>query len=221
MWFRRRGERAALIEHGEEGIRQAGYRVYVGGLWDELGKLPFDFLVEHGLEPRHVVLDVACGALRVGRLLIPYLDRGHYLGIEKEPLLIQAGLEHEIAADLVAEKAPELIVSARFEFDRFSRRPDYALAQSLFSHLPPRQIRRCLKRLRDSAAPGCRLYASFFETETPVRNANVAHDHVNWQYTRDQMIRFGRSNGWNADYIGDWQHPRGQMMMCYTLPSAP
>src|SRR6476620_10345865 len=76
-----------LPPHGVEGIRQLGHRDYVGGLWDEIGQLQFDFLVSNGLKPQHYLLDIACGSLRAGIHFIPYLETGHYLGIDKEPEL--------------------------------------------------------------------------------------------------------------------------------------
>ncbi len=38
----------------------------VGGLWDEIGQLQFDFLRAKGLLPRHKLLDFGCGSLRGG-----------------------------------------------------------------------------------------------------------------------------------------------------------
>ena len=51
---------------GDAGVDQLGHREYVGGLWDEMGKLQFDFMVSQGLSPEHTMLDIACGALRGG-----------------------------------------------------------------------------------------------------------------------------------------------------------
>ena len=72
-----------LPSEDESGIRTMGHRNWVGGGWDEIGKLQFDFLISRGLKPHHVFLDIACGSLRAGRFLIPYLDAGNYLGIEE------------------------------------------------------------------------------------------------------------------------------------------
>jgi len=52
------------IAHGPEGIKAAGHRRYVGGMWEEIGQLQFDYLVSQGLRPEHVFCDVACGSLR-------------------------------------------------------------------------------------------------------------------------------------------------------------
>src|SRR5689334_15595174 len=89
-----------MSPQGAEGVKKLGHRTYVGGLWDELGQLQFDFLVNNGLKPQHYLLDIACGSLRAGVHFIPYLEVGHYLGIDKEEDLIQAGIEQELGQEL-------------------------------------------------------------------------------------------------------------------------
>jgi hypothetical protein len=202
-------------EHGRAGIRQVGHREYVGGHWAEIGALQFDFLVEQGLRPGHVLLDIACGALRGGVHFIPYLEPGNYLGVDKERQLIELGLARELPPAIRAEKRPELLVSDRFEFERLSRRPDFALAQSLFTHLPAGHIEACLARLRAVAPDHLRFFATFLEVPRPVRNPDRPHDVKAWYYTRREMARFGRRTGWDGAYIGDWRHPRGQVMFEY------
>src|SRR5664279_2409282 len=132
--FVRRVMRRPSLE-GPKGVAEVGHRSYIGGLWDEVGQLQFDFIVAQGLQPQHVFLDIACGSLRAGVWFIPYLDAGNYLGIEKEAELVERGVEHELRPEVAAEKRPEFVISDRFEFARFSKRPDYAIAQSLFTHL--------------------------------------------------------------------------------------
>jgi hypothetical protein len=66
---------------------------------------------------------------------IKYLDRGNYLGIEKEQSLIERGLASELPADVRDTEHPEFVVSDSFAFDRFSKQPEFSLAQSLFTHL--------------------------------------------------------------------------------------
>jgi len=65
--------------------------------------------------------------------LIPYLDRGNYLGIEKEETLVRIGIAKELGPELYTSKAPEFVISQTFEFEKFSRKPNFALAQSLFT----------------------------------------------------------------------------------------
>ena len=203
------------IEHGPDGIQSVGHRQYVGGMWDEIGKLQFDFLVTNGLKPQHVFLDVACGCLRAGIHLIPYLETGHYLGIDKEADLIRAGIDVELGREIYELKRPELIVSNAFEFERFSRKPTHALAQSLFTHLPPWMIMDCLKKLRRTIQREGVFYATYFETAASRANPPKAHDHGLFYYRRQDMERFGNKTGWNAEYIGDWNHPRNQIIVRY------
>lgn len=192
------------------------HRRYVGGLWNEMGKLQFDFLLSEGLLPHHVLLDVACGSLRAGRLLVPYLDEGRYLGIDRSAELIAAGVDRELGPDLVLRKQPRLLVSESFEFERFGVAPDYALAQSLFTHLTPPLIDLCMGRLRPVIAPGGVFLATFFE-EVPGTGPNPEepNDHKRFYYSRARMEQFGADNGWAMEYVGNWGHPRGQIMVRY------
>ncbi|MBA2678145.1 MAG: hypothetical protein H0U76_07115 [Ktedonobacteraceae bacterium] len=198
---------------GPKRIQKVGHRSYVGGLWDEMGTLQFNFLLKEGLQPHHYLMDIACGSLRAGVHFISYLEAGHYLGIEKEEKLIQAGIEKELGKEIYGLKKPCLIVSSAFEFDKFDARPDYALAQSLFTHLPPAYIETCFKNLRHCIHDDGVFYATFWEVEVEVANPSKPNDRGFFGYTRQQMENFGISNGWKAEYIGDWNHPRGQKIV--------
>jgi hypothetical protein len=203
--------RAEVPAEGNEGIATVGHRAYVGGMWDEIGALQFNFMVSQGLRPGHVLLDIACGSLRGGVHFIPYLDAGNYLGVEKEQRLIDLGISQELDRSVVASKTPELVVSDSFDFKRFSKRPDYALAQSLFTHLPSGDILGCLSKLRDFS-PGCRLFATFFLPEGRSKNPKSRHDHLTFRYGIQDLADLAAASGWEFRYVGDWGHPRGQVM---------
>lgn len=200
---------------GPLGVAALGHREYVGGRWEELGRLQLDFLIEHGLTPQTVLLDVGCGSLRLGRLAIPYLEPGHYLAIEKEEALVRAGLERELDPKVRVSRRPEIVVSSDFEFDRLSAPADLAIAQSVFTHLTPDRIRLCLRKLRPALVQGGCLYATFFETEHPIDNPHVPHDHKSFLYTKEEMLAFGHDAGFAGRYMGAWNHPRGQVMVEY------
>jgi len=197
------------------GIRLLGHREYIGGRWEEIGRLQFDFLVQHGLEPHHYLCDVACGSFRAGQHFIDYLEAGHYLGIEKEEDLVQAGIEWELGAELYELKQPRVVISSQFEFEKFDVRPDYAIAQSLFTHLPPSVIDLCMSNLAPFMRADGSFYATFYETDSELPNPEEPHDHGYFAYTKSQMLDFGARYGWESEYIGDWNHPRGQVMMHY------
>lgn len=201
---------------GERGLRILGHRNYVGGswVWEEVGRLQLKFLVERGLKYSDCLLDIGCGSLRAGRHLINYLDPGKYLGLEKHGDLLAAGIAHELAPGLVEVKRPEFVISSSFEFHRLSQKPDISIAQSVFAHFSSADISSCLKRLRAYVGSNHVCYATFFEGDS---DANPLRSHDIWcfRYRPKQMKQFGEAAGWNPEYIGNWGHPRNQMMIRY------
>jgi hypothetical protein len=206
---------AFLEPESDLGIQKIGHREYVGGMWDEIGQLQLQFLTARGLQPHHHLLDIACGSLRLGVKAIPLLEPGHYLGIDKEASLVKAGLEVELDPAVRAAKQPRIIVSDSFEFEKLGHRADFAIAQSLFSHFPPPLIHTCMAKLLPNLAEDGVFYATYFETRVKIRNPYRPHDHGYFAYTQAEMCEFGTANGYSAHYIGDWNHPRDQVMMEY------
>lgn len=202
---------------GTLGVWLCGHRHQVGGMWEEIGQLQFDFMVGAGLRPEHVLLDIACGSLRAGVHFIPYLNRGNYLGLDRERRLIELGIERELGKDVYEDKAPEFVVSSKFEFEKFTKKPNFALAQSLFTHLAAKDIIVCLTRLRKFVDPGTRFFATYFirERSSKRQPPRRSHPHLNFFYPRRIIEEFGTNSGWRPNYIGDWNHPRGQMMVEY------
>jgi Sulfotransferase family len=199
---------------GSWGIEQGGgHRSYVGGQWERVGRLQFDYLCSQGLEPGHCLLDIGCGSLRGGVHFVSYLDPGNYLGLDKEQELVDRGIELELGPELFRLKAPEFVISSSFEFSRFSKRPDYAIAQSLFSHLTRDDIASCLEKLRAFVNPGTRLFCSFHEVDRPVRNPPRSHSHARFEYTQTELRSLGGACGFEAVYHGDWGHPAGQRLL--------
>jgi hypothetical protein len=208
---------AFLDPEGDKGIEKRGHRDYIGGNWEEIGTLQFDFLLSKGLTPESYLLDIACGALRLGVKAIPFLEPDHYLGIEKEKGLVAAGFENELDKEVRAKKRPRIVISDAFEFGKIGQKADFAIAQSLFSHLPPGLINLCFNNLRPWLADDGVFFATYFEVETPRKNASIPHDHGYFAYTKSEMMEFGAANGFTAKYIGDWKHPAHQVIVEYRI----
>ncbi len=196
---------------GDLGVGMVGHRAYIGGRWEEYGQLEFDFLISRGLKPEHVLLDIACGSLRAGVKFIPYLDAGNYLGIEKEDSLIKQGLAKELPPEVAAEKRPELVVSGDFEFERFTKQPDYSLAWSLFTHLTRPDLEKCLGNLRAQVPQTHQFYATFLPGGEDENEAK-SHAHAAFYYPREELEAMGASNGWDCEYIGDISREREMKM---------
>lgn len=112
------------------------YRAFVGPprQYDLIGAEQFRLLTSLGLREQHSVLDFGCGSLRAGRLLIPYLDAGHYYGIEPNRRLIEDAFRFELGEDIRRLKRPEFSYNSDFRILFKGRKFDYILAQSILTH---------------------------------------------------------------------------------------
>ena len=209
------GLRSSRLGDSTVGAKLIGYRGFVGGRWDVMGERQYRLLLDHGLQPYDVLMDVGCGSLRAGRLFIPYLEPGHYIGVDKHRDLINRGLKHEVAPGVAAEKRPRFVITDRFEIPREPPLATFALAQSLFSHLNDDDAKRCLAAVRAAVDPGCRFLVTFMESARPVANQR-SHSHRGMFFTSDEMREMGIDNGWSYEYVGPWNHPGGQRLVIYT-----
>jgi SAM-dependent methyltransferase len=200
----------------EEQIAGGAHRDWVGGRWEQLGRLQRDFVLGRGLRPEHRLLDVGCGSLRAGVQLLDHLAPGHYYGIDIGLAILEAGYYHELTdAQRRLLPAENLRATDRFDAD-FGVRFDIAIAQSLFTHITLNQIRLCLYRVGLVMKPGGRFFATFFEqsADTPVdevRGNKLTERNPYWYYRRD--LRWAAGKQWSFHYIGRWGHPGGQRMV--------
>lgn len=204
-----------------EDIAQGKHRADVGGMWDELGTLQFNFLLEQGLEPSHKFLDIGCGCLRGGLHIIRFLDPGHYYGIDIDSTLLAAGME-ELRVAGIADKEPHLLASDRFGVSAFAAQFDLALAFSVFTHLPMNGILRCMAEVSHSLRPKGRFFATYFEApqslalhEITQSGGNVvsSFDRDPYHYSREELTWMAQHSGLACRFVSEFDcHPRGQKM---------
>jgi cyclopropane fatty-acyl-phospholipid synthase-like methyltransferase len=185
------------------------YRAYVGPPedYDLIAAMTFNLLTTLGLRQNHSLLDIGCGSLRIGRLLIPYLNRSKYFGIEPNEWLVDEGIRHELGETLVQIKrptfffsdVPDTIAQAGMAFD-------FAVAQSIFSHCGLDLIKGWLSAISRSLAEDGALVATFLiGEEDSLRTGWIYPDCVHYRPTtlqraaEDVNLRFE---------ILDWKHPR-------------
>jgi SAM-dependent methyltransferase len=217
--------RSVDVDYGkplsQKAIGAGRHRRRVGGLWEEMGRHQLDFLVAQGLRPEHRFLDVGCGALRAGRHLVDYLEPGNYYGLDINETLLDAGYDTEFTDEQRARlPRANLRATDRFECD-FGVPFDFAIAQSLFTHVSLNHIRLCLYRLAHVMPPGGRFYATFFEAprshplDEPRATGALWTERNAFFYFRSDLRWAASFSPWEAHYIGGWGHPRKQRMMEY------
>jgi ubiquinone/menaquinone biosynthesis C-methylase UbiE len=209
-------------------IDSGAHRAFVGGLWEEIGRLQFDFLVEQGLKPSHMLIDVGCGALRGGVHFVRYLQPGHYFGLDINSTLVKAG-QQELANAGLADRNPQLIVDDKFQLCRFDQKFDFGVSVSLFTHLYLNHIARCLAEVRRVMHPGSKFFFTFFEAPQPIYLKEIVHtpggattyfDSDLFHYAFEEIEGIARRCGLAAHLIGEWNHPRDQRMIRFQLAAA-
>jgi SAM-dependent methyltransferase len=176
-------------------VKGAWHREAVGGRWEEVGRLQFDF-VTHFISRETRVLDVACGSLRLGRLLVPWLDAWRYVGLDANPDLLSAGLKELGRTD----RHPALLVGVCP-----CRLPDADVVwiHALFDHIPPSDVEATL---REALAAAPLVLATFFVgDDTPVLRGGAVVTYPNREY-------WHHSESWIATQPGfvrlhEYSHP--------------
>ncbi len=131
------------------------YTAYVGPPeeYDLMGATQFRLLTTLGLRDTHRLLDFGCGSLRAGRLLIPYLQRGNYHGLEPNQWLVEDAIERQLGRELIGLKWPHFYAFDDFRADRCGSGFDFVLAQSIFSHTGRDLVEAALAGFRLALAP--------------------------------------------------------------------
>jgi SAM-dependent methyltransferase len=157
----------------EEAVRlgagDAHYRAYVGppDRFDFMSATQFALLFSLGLRDHHAVLDFGCGSLRLGRLLIPYLQAGRYFGIDPNRWLIHDALSRETGWSIVAVKKPTFAYNDDFRCDVFNRCFDFVVAQSIITHCGRSLAKRLLHQFARILTPDGVALFSIIEAAPP------------------------------------------------------
>ena len=130
---------------------------------DYMAGMQFANLYMLGLRAHNTLLDFGCGELRLGRLLIQYLDKGNFFWIEPEGDLIRHGKAKYHLSELAIAKEPRFEISAECNLAIFGLEFDYIIAQSVFTHMPKNQIVRTLASAGRAMHRGSLFVANYKE----------------------------------------------------------
>lgn len=120
--------------------------------FEEIGSHQFEVLKEvYEIEKTDAVLDYGCGALRLGKHLIPYLRKGNYTGVDVDQDLLDHGLSVELNTKARAKK-PTLVLgnpdsfSAPVELE--GKKFDQIVLHSIINHAGLGQARELILSLK-------------------------------------------------------------------------
>jgi len=199
------------------------YRGYVGAdaNYDLLSGIQFNVLFALGMQETHRVLDLGCGSLRVGRLLIPYLQAGNYYGVEPNKWLVDEGIAHNVGADLAALRKPSFLYVDDFSVEQFGVTFDFVVANSIFSHTFRDLARTSLPRVANVLGEKGLFALTFVEDsrfETRHHDKARADEGSGWLYP--ETLRYSwpdfrtvLADAGLAAVRFDWFHPGQQWVL--------
>ncbi|MDK1474172.1 class I SAM-dependent methyltransferase [Streptomyces sp. 549] len=168
--------------------------------WLALGRMQYDYLLRHGLSTGDRFLEIGCGNLRAGRLVIAHLEPGAYHGVDISPEILLAA-QDTLAREGLQDKRPYLTLVRDL---RLTHLPDASFdvvhAHSVFSHTPVEIIDECLAHVGRVLAPDGFFDFTYNRTEGPEHQV-LRED---FYYRTDTLLALARSHGLEARAMADW-----------------
>ncbi len=160
--------------------KQKDYKGFVGNpnKYDEIGMIIFEKLKQLGLKEEHKFLDIGCGSLRVGRFLIPFLNKKNYFGLEPEKWLVNYSINLLLCQDIIKQKDPAFLNDIDFNLEKFNQKFDFMLANSIFIHASKKQIEKCFDQISKVLNNGGSFLFNFILGKKD-------NEHKNWTYPSD------------------------------------
>lgn len=181
----------------------------VGGLWDEIGQLQFNFLIKHGLKEYNSLLDIGCGTLRSGRFFINFLRKSRYFAVDFSIEAINAA-KLLVDRENLGDKKPNFYCNSSGIIDPSvfgNGYFDFLLAQSVFTHLPSYLIESCFANIRPSMNDNSIFFFTFNQS-----CENSISNHKDHSHRFDFFEECAHRHGFAVRLIEDYNHPRGQTM---------
>lgn len=184
--------------------------------WLALGKMQFDYLVGHGLQPGDRMLEIGCGNLRAGWRFIDYLEPGRYYGLDISPDILFAA-QDTVVRQRLQDKVPHLTPVRDLTFAFL---PDAHFrvvhAHSVFSHSPPHVIDECLAHVGRVLRPDGWFDFTFDRTEAEEHHV-LRED---FYYRTETLVALAGRHGLGAEFMADWEKlPHGQSKIRVRLPA--
>jgi len=194
------------------------YRAYVGipEHYDLTAASTFSLLVLLGLRQHHRLADIGCGSLRTGRLLIPYLNTGNYLGVEPNEWLVREGIRRELGGAIFDAKRPRFLFTDRPAILDREAPSHFALANSIFSHASLPQVRAWLESLARHLTAYGALAATYLAGDEDYAGPDWVYPAC-VRYRTETMHALAEGCGLRFAQL-DWRHLHGQTWALFARP---
>lgn len=166
--------------------------------WLAAGSLQFEFLLQHGVQPEHRVLEIGCGNLRMGWRMIQHLNPGNYVGVEISPRML-AHARKRIAEFKLQEKFPYLFLVEEVDYSFLPQQSfDCISAYAVFTNSALASIDRVVVALAPLLKTGGFFDFSYYETTAKPYCFQGAY----YYHRREQIESIVAKTGLQAEWLG-------------------
>ena len=162
------------------------------------------------------MLDYGCGTVSAGALFIDFLDTGKYIGADISRECLNAG-ECRIDNLGLRGKSPNLIHLPEGSFKALQEHQfDMIWAQSVFTHMPPDDIKQLVLNLRGCMHSASVFYATFAFTDGEPNRRLFKH----WYYNPKFFLSLANETLMKCGFMSDWRYPdvENDKLVKFTLP---
>ena len=181
----------------DELLAEKHHRIY-GRPW-ALGRAYADHLLSRELRSDLPLLDLGCGAGRVGIWLIPSLDPGCYCGTESHLRSLWAFAKYEIPLHGLAPRRPQLVLDNEFNVECFGVEFDTVLDLYVTWHLGEERAERAYRKIRNVMRTGGRVFLN----DAPVLQRDVLR-RLGFEVTDARSLTFSVFEGSSSRPTDEW-----------------
>lgn len=167
----------------------------------DVGKDFLTYLQEHGLRPEHQLLDYGCGILRGGLQFVPYLQTGHYIGVEISGPRLEQGRRLMDEAGIPGDSYSTLLVHDCSLKELGDRKFDYVWAHAVLMHMPEQDIRSLLDSLKKHLNADALFFFTFFPSENLGLDRIVKDKIRDFYYPTDYLRRIFEDKGYEFEIM--------------------
>lgn len=165
------------------------------------GAAQLALLTIEGMTPESRVLEFGCGTLHLARLLLPFLDTGHYYGVDPNKWLRDiAAADDPDLMNLIESRGAHFSEDADFDARSFHVRFDYVFAHSVLSHAAHWQLPQFLHGALRVLNKGGKIIASL-RLGTDTWDDDWVYPSVSW-FSTSQVAAVARELGLRV-FFGD------------------
>jgi cyclopropane fatty-acyl-phospholipid synthase-like methyltransferase len=132
------------------------------GSYPANGRAHVEILQAEGMNRQSRVLEIGCGCLYAGLLLMDYLEPGLYCAIDPNAWLRDTTIHNGDFQWLIDDRCPRFTSRSDFDGSEFNERFDFVFSQSVLSHASATQLGEYFRNTKRVLADDGKILTSLF-----------------------------------------------------------